>query len=153
RPERAGGGDAGRRADRRFRATGRRRGSRPGTTREFARARPAWGRPTPCSSRHGPRATPPRDESRSRRPRAPISGRCRPPPRARWPSALPRLQASADDLLAGPLGQIHPGITLGVAPGRPGARGVGGLTVVLSGLRDAVAFLVVERRHRRRAPL
>src|SRR2546426_5218096 len=68
-------------------------------------------------------------------------------------SALLGLKAAAYDLLAGALGQIDPRIALGVTPGGARARRVRRLAIVLCRLGDAVALLVLEFRHRRRAPL
>src|SRR5918912_4184275 len=63
----------------------------------------------------------------------------------RWP--LLRLAASADDLVAGALRQVHPGVGLAVAPRRPRTGGVPRFAVVLACLGDAVTLLVVELRH------
>src|SRR5438552_6114959 len=64
-------------------------------------------------------------------------------------SALPGLRAAADDFVAAALGNVEPGVPLTVALGGARARGVRCLAVVLAGLGDAVALLVLELRHRR----
>src|SRR5262245_5966107 len=90
------------------------------------------GRSTP-PAREGPRASPPR-------PRRPFHSR-------------PRLDAAPDQLVAGPGRNVDPRVLLVVAPRGAGARGVGGLAVVLAGFGDAVALLGLELRLRRRAGL
>src|SRR4029077_17667886 len=58
-------------------------------------------------------------------------------------SSSARVERTADDLLAGTLGNRDPGVFLGVRLGRAGARRMVGLAVVLASLRDAVALLHV----------
>ncbi|CDH45757.1 hypothetical protein BN874_2890002 [Candidatus Contendobacter odensis Run_B_J11] len=50
------------------------------------------------------------------------------------------LQTAVDDLFTGTLGDIDPGIPLGVLAGLTGAGMSAGLTVILTGLDNAVAF-------------
>src|SRR6185295_18117906 len=64
---------------------------------------------------------------------------------ARGPrSGLLGVLAAADELLAGAGRDVEPRVTLIVALGRAGARGIGRLAVVLAGLGDAVALLGLE---------
>src|SRR5262245_40695483 len=77
-----------------------------------------------------------------------------PPTRStRAMSGLLRLQAPVDELLAGPLGHVHPGVPLLVALGRARAGRVGRLAVILARPHEPVTLLVLELRHRRRARL
>src|SRR5690349_4447859 len=57
-----------------------------------------------------------------------------------------RLQASAHDLLAHANRQIDPGIALSIHLGRAAALILRREAIVLAGLRDAVAFLVLVSR-------
>src|SRR5712692_11744547 len=81
------------------------------------------------------------------------------PPLARPPRlvstrlGLLGLQASLDELLAGALGDVDPGIALLVPLRRARAGRIGRLAVVLGCLHDAKALFVFELRHRRRAGL
>src|SRR5712692_8355061 len=77
------------------------------------------------------------------------------PPIAWHPSPLRLLglQAAVHELLAGALGDVHPGVALLVPLGRAGAGRIGRLAVVLGCPHDAEALFVLELRHRRRAGL
>src|SRR5262245_42901980 len=66
---------------------------------------------------------------------------------------LPRLQAALDHAVAGALRHVDPGVALPVALGGARAGRVGGLTVVLAGLRDPEALLVLELGRGRRSRL
>src|SRR5262245_40790697 len=77
-----------------------------------------------------------------------------PPTRStRAMSGLRRLQAPVDELLAGALGHVHPGVPLLVALGRARAGRVGCLAVVLARPPEPVSILVLELWYRRRARL
>src|SRR5581483_8359649 len=67
----------------------------------------------------------------------------RPPPPPAASGGL-RSEASVHQPVTRPLGDVHPGVPLGVPLRGPGARRVRGLAVVLAGLGDPVALLVIE---------
>src|SRR5262245_42859000 len=64
-------------------------------------------------------------------------------------SGLPRLQAAADQPLAGAGRHEDPGVLLAVTSRRSGARGIGSLAVILPGLGDPIALLGLEPGFRR----
>src|SRR5713101_3902324 len=101
--------------------------------------------------------------------RSPIPAATGAPPRSASPPIIPPLarpprlvstrlrllglQASLHELLAGALGDVHPGIALLVPLGRTRAGRIGRLAVVLGCPRDGKALFVLELRDRRRAGL
>src|SRR5260370_11519137 len=106
------------------------------------------GRVVRISSRWGARSPMPAARGTPRDPSTVISSPP-PPPRALTGLRLLGLEPAVTEPLAGSLGHIHPGVSLLVGLGCPGAGGIRRLTVVLPGFDEAVALLVLELRHRR----
>src|SRR5215470_17719378 len=78
-------------------------------------------------------------------------GHMGPPPTRSVARGLLRLGTAAGELVTGAGGHVDPGVALGVLRSGASAGVGGGLAIVLAGLGDAVALLVIEAGDGRRA--